>query len=206
MKQLKYVRGPFVNNVYVLVGDDDAAVVVDPGLECDDVIEDLARRGLKIELLLNTHGHVDHAAGNAPFQARFGAPLLAHPADRTLREMLVEQAGWFGIDAQPTPEPDRLILGGERLVLGSHEILVLHTPGHTPGGCCFLVGDDLYSGDTLFHESVGRTDLPGGDTRQLVESIRQVLYALPDHVNVYPGHGQATTIGHERRANPFVHD
>jgi glyoxylase-like metal-dependent hydrolase (beta-lactamase superfamily II) len=205
VKHLTYVRGPFVNNVYVLVaGDGRTAAVIDPGLECDDVMEDIERRGLSIAMLLNTHGHPDHAGGNASFRARFGAPLIAHPADRPLRATVAQLAAMFGVRAEASPEPDRLIHGGETLELGGEQIRVLHTPGHTPGGCCFLVADALYSGDTLFFESIGRSDLPGGDGEQLVNAIREKLYVLPDETRVYPGHGEATTIGHEKLANPFT--
>lgn len=204
MKHLSYVRGPFVNNIYVLVTDGGAAAVVDPGLQCEDVAQDIERRGLRVELLLNTHGHPDHAGGNAYFRKRFGAPLLAHRADAPLRRTVRQLAALFGVVAEDSPEPDRYIEGGEVVELGGEPIRVLFTPGHTPGGCCFLVGEDLYSGDTLFHESIGRTDLPGGDTDQLLGSIRETLFALPDATRVWPGHGDTTTIGHERRANPFV--
>lgn len=205
MRHLTYVRGPFVNNVYVLVAEDGrSAVVIDPGMDCDDVALDLERRGLDVRLLLNTHGHPDHAAGNASFRRRFGAPLLAHAADAPLRRTLREMAALFGVRAEASPEPDTYLEHGDVLDLGGEPIRVLFTPGHTPGGVCFLAPHALFSGDTLFCESVGRTDLPGGNTEQLLASIRDVLLVLPDDTPVYPGHGEPTTIGHEKRANPFL--
>lgn len=200
-----WVAGPFVNNVYLLV--DPArreAIVVDPGLECEDILETCEREALRVTHLVNTHGHVDHTAGNALFRRRTGAPLLSPSADLPLIEAIPQQARLFGLRADPSPVPDRFLEDGDTISFGGETIRVLHTPGHTPGGICLHWGSTLLAGDTLFQGSIGRTDLWGGDYETLITSIRTRLLVLPDETDVYPGHGPATTIGRERESNPFL--
>jgi glyoxylase-like metal-dependent hydrolase (beta-lactamase superfamily II) len=199
--------GPYQENPYLVIGPSGRrAVLVDPGLESEAVLEDARRDGLEIVMILNTHAHVDHVACNAFFKRETGAPLGIHPLDRPLLERMDLQAAVMGLTVHPSPVPDFDLREGEDLDLDGVPIRVLHTPGHTPGGVCLSFGEDALVGDTLFYRSVGRTDLPGGSWPDLVSSIREKLFALPDETRCWPGHGPDTSIGQERRANPFVSD
>lgn len=202
-----YTYGPFAENTYVVVGPSGKnAMVVDPGVESEPVLDAVRARGLTVSLILNTHGHLDHVAANAHFKRETGAPLAIHAADLPLLRNVRLQAQLYGLDAEDSPEPDVLLEEGVPLEFDGTRFDVIHTPGHTPGGVCLLRGSQLIVGDTLFRGSVGRTDLPGGDTATLVHSIREKLFRLPDETHCYPGHEAETTIGRERRANPFVGD
>jgi glyoxylase-like metal-dependent hydrolase (beta-lactamase superfamily II) len=181
-------------------------MVVDPGLETEPVLDALQERGLDVELILNTHGHLDHVANNAFFKRATGAPLAIHPADLPYLRAVARQASLYGLTAEDSPDPDLLLEEGASLPFDGTSFDVLHTPGHTPGGVCVRRGGQMLVGDTLFRGSVGRTDLPGGDWEALVGSIRSKLFVLPDDVLCYPGHEGETTIGRERRGNPFVGD
>lgn len=204
---LRFTVGPFEENPYLLVGPSGRrAAVVDPGLGSEVVLDAATRRGLSIELIVNTHGHLDHAAGNRYFKEKTGAPIAIHPADVPFIRSLAAQGAMYGIPAEDSPEPDLALAEGTPLRFDGIEIAVIHTPGHTPGGVCLGFDDRLIVGDTLFRGSVGRTDLPGGDWETLVDSIRRKLFARPDSTVCYPGHGPETTIGFERRSNPFVSD
>ena len=202
-----YTYGPFAENTYAVVGPSGrSAMVVDPGLEAEPVLDDLRRRGLTVGLILNTHGHLDHVACNAFFKRETGAPLAIHPADLPYLAAVRAQASLYGLDAEDSPEPDTLLAEGTPLVFDGTTFDVLHTPGHTPGGVCLRLEDQMLVGDTLFRGSVGRTDLPGGDWNTLVASIRTKIFSLPDTVRCYPGHEAETTVGRERATNPFVGD
>lgn len=200
------VAGPFMENAYV-VGDSDSgeALVIDPGGEVERLAALVARRGLKVTAVLATHGHIDHVAAAGEARTRFGAPFAIHSADRGLLSHLGMQALMFGLGAPEDPTVDRWLEDGEVLSLGAQQVEVLHTPGHSPGGVCFRVGTVIFTGDTLFAGSVGRTDLPGGDGRILLGSIRERLLRPEwDEWAFYPGHGPGGTLGHERRMNPYV--
>jgi hydroxyacylglutathione hydrolase len=204
---LRYTYGPFAENTYVVVGPSGRrAMLVDPGLETEPLLDALRERGLDVELILNTHGHLDHVANNAFFKRATGAPLAIHPADLPYLRAVARQASLYGLTAEDSPDPDLLLEEGAPLAFDGTSFDVLHTPGHTPGGVCLRREGQLLVGDTLFRGSVGRTDLPGGDWEALVGSIRSKLFVLPDDVLCYPGHEGETTIGRERRANPFVGD
>lgn len=204
---LRFTCGPFAENTYVVVGRSGRrAMVVDPGLESEPVLDAIRERGLTCDLIVNTHGHLDHVAGNAYFKRETGAPLAIHPADAPLLRNVRAHASMFGLRAEDSPPPDLRLAEGEPLEFDGVVFDVLHTPGHTPGGVCLRSGDLMLVGDTLFRGSVGRTDLPGGDWETLVASIRGKLFLLPDDVRCYPGHEGETTIGLERRTNPFVGD
>ena len=204
---LRFTYGPFAENTYVVIGRSGReAMIVDPGVDAEPVLEEVAARGLTVTLLLNTHGHLDHVAGNAAFKRATGAPLAIHPDDLPMLRLLPAQGALYGLDIEASPEPDLLLAEGEPLIFDGDAFDVLHTPGHTPGGICLRLRDQMIVGDTLFQGSVGRTDLPGGDWDTLVRSIRGKLFALPDAVRCYPGHEGETTIGRERRDNPFVGD
>lgn len=185
-----------------------AAIVIDPGGEADRILARVAALGCRVTTIVHTHGHIDHVGAAAELRDATGARCAIHTGDRFLLDALAEQASWIGLPTPRTPPVDRELRDDDAVDAGAVRLQVLHTPGHTPGSLSF-VGDDgrgplVCSGDTLFWRSVGRTDLPGGDTSTLIASIRRRLYALPDDARVIPGHGPATTIGAEKRQNQFV--
>jgi glyoxylase-like metal-dependent hydrolase (beta-lactamase superfamily II) len=203
---------PFHKNGFVIACDRTReAVVVDPGDEVEELVRIVERGRLSVGHILLTHAHVDHVSGAARAKAAFDAPVHLHRADLFLYEDAVQHGLLFGIEIDPPPPVDRFYdPGAPPILFGDHEVLVHHTPGHCPGGVCLQVGDvgkpgkTLVVGDTLFAGSIGRTDLPGGDYATLIRSITGVLFAFGDDAQVYPGHGPATTIGRERRTNPFL--
>ncbi len=198
-------NGAFVENCY-LVGDPASgeAAIVDPGEEVDLFVARLKHEGWNLRAVWLTHAHVDHVAGVAALRRRLAAPIFLHPADRALYDGLPRQAAMFGLDATPPPPPDAELADGATVSVGSCAFTVVHTPGHTPGGVCLVGHGIAFVGDTLFAGSIGRTDLPGGDVKALLASVHERLFTLPDETVVYAGHGPATTIGAEKRDNPFV--
>jgi len=200
-----FMVGPLQSNSYLLADEvTREAALFDPGMESEPVADVLARERLTVTAIINTHGHFDHVFGNAYFKAKTGAPLLMHRADLDLVKRLEEQSLYFGFRATPSPPPDRFLEEGDEVRVGGIRLRVLHTPGHSPGGICLVTDGTAFVGDTLFAGSIGRTDLPGGSAETLLTSIREKLLTLPDDTVIYPGHGPATTIGHERRHNPFL--
>jgi glyoxylase-like metal-dependent hydrolase (beta-lactamase superfamily II) len=197
--------GPFANNIYVVT---DAATretaILDVGFEPGKVIELVRREKLLVRWLLATHAHYDHVAAMLPVQQAVGGVFALHPGDRPLLERVELQGSMFGLPPVEVPEVGHDLVPGERVPLGEQYIDVLFTPGHAPGHVTFKHGSTLWSGDVLFAGSVGRTDLPGASWDQLERSIRDVLFPLGDEMKVLPGHGPATTIGAERKSNPFV--
>ncbi|HXE79816.1 MAG TPA: MBL fold metallo-hydrolase [Vicinamibacterales bacterium] len=208
---LTATAAPFYKNAF-LVGCDRTrrAVLIDPGDEVEDLIRASREHQLEVERILLTHAHLDHITGVGRAKEVFGAPIYLHAADVPLYDAVVEQGRMFGLNVAPQPPVDRYYEPGGVLRFGDYEVRVHHTPGHSPGGVCLQVGPhgqpalDLFVGDTLFAGSIGRTDLPGGDHTVLIQSIRNVLFAFGDEARVYPGHGAPTTIGRERRTNPFL--
>jgi len=200
-----FTLGPLDNNSY-LVWDPAGreAVVVDPGMGSEVLDGEIASLGLEVKAVLNTHGHFDHIYRNAHFTRAYGCPYLLSEADLPLVHGMSEHAALFGFDADPCPEPGGFLVEGQEFPLGSSALKVLHTPGHSPGGLCFAAGGFVITGDTLFAQSIGRTDLPGGSYDLLVASIREKLFVLPDATQVLPGHGPSSSIGYEKRHNPFV--
>lgn len=202
---LRFPLGPFQANAYLLVGPSGTrAVLIDPGLEAEVVLDALRSRSLRVDWILNTHGHLDHTAGNAAAKRATGAPLAIHREDVPWLSHLQAQGVAFGIPVENSPEADVVLEDGQKLPFDGVEIEVLHTPGHSRGSVCFRVGDLLLAGDTLFRGSVGRTDLPGGSWETLLRSIRERLFTLPESLACWPGHGPETTLGEERRTNPFL--
>jgi hydroxyacylglutathione hydrolase len=182
------------------------AIVVDPGDEIADILARLARHHLTLKQIVVTHAHIDHIGGAAQLKRVTGAPVLFHQADLPILDMLEMQAGWLGI---PTPEKvtlDQSASDGLATGIPGLEAEVIHTPGHTPGSICLLFPKQelLLAGDTLFAGSVGRTDLPGGDTQTLLHSIHTRVLLLPERTLVVPGHGEETTLGQERETNPYL--
>jgi hydroxyacylglutathione hydrolase len=195
-------------NCYVL-GDEttEEAVVIDPGDEIERVQEVLSRHRLTPKYLVATHAHIDHVGGLEKLARASGAAVLMHKADLPLYQSLAAQAAWLGVRPPGTVEIDRFLREGDTLRWGSRALEVLHTPGHSPGSLAlYLPGDEprLFSGDTLFQSSIGRTDLWGGSYEEILKSIASKLLVLEDLTPVFPGHGPATTIAAERRFNPFL--
>lgn len=180
-------------------------VVIDPGGHPDRILAEVQRQGLEIKYILDTHAHFDHTDANGALVEATGAPLAIHPLDLPILEA-AGGAALFGISAESSPPPDLELQDGDELIVGQLRFQVLHTPGHTPGHVCFYEAKEgvLFDGDVLFYRGVGRADLPGGNWEQLLDSIQRVLFALPDETVVYSGHGQATTIGDEKRLNPWL--
>jgi glyoxylase-like metal-dependent hydrolase (beta-lactamase superfamily II) len=202
---------PFFKNGY-LVWDDTTrdGVLIDPGDEVDDLLAVATRQQVNVRDILLTHAHLDHVTGVGRAKSVLGVPVWLHKDDLFLYDRVVEQGRMFGIAVDKQPSVDRFYEAGKPLGFGSQVVDILHTPGHCPGGVCLAIGPsgsterELFVGDTLFAGSIGRTDLPGGDYDVLIATIRTVLFAFPDHTIVHSGHGPDTTIGHERRTNPFL--
>ena len=205
MRIIAIENGPFLENCYLVSEPNSTdAVIVDPGDEPEQFLAAAESEGLTIGAIWLTHAHIDHVTGVAAIKEATGAPIYLHPADRPLYDNLPEQARWFGLELAPPPPPDHALHHGDELVLGSTRVAVRHAPGHSPGSVCFVGPDFVIGGDVLFQGSIGRTDLPGGSYERLIQSITEELLVLPDATVVYPGHGPETTIGRERRTNPFL--
>jgi glyoxylase-like metal-dependent hydrolase (beta-lactamase superfamily II) len=205
---------PFFKNGYILACERTReAVFIDPGDEVEALLAFVDREKLAVRHILLTHAHVDHVSGVARAKRALGAPIHLHRADLPLYDNAVKQGALFGLTIEPPPPPDRFYDGQGPITFGDYVVTVHHTPGHAPGGVCLAVSGndtaaapDLFVGDTLFAGSIGRTDLPGGNYDTLMRAITRVLFSFPDACAVYSGHGPETTIGEERRTNPFVQE
>jgi glyoxylase-like metal-dependent hydrolase (beta-lactamase superfamily II) len=196
-------NGQFAENCYLLVTRKQAALI-DPGEEWERFLGEIVKRGSRLVAIWLTHAHLDHILGVGEVQKATGAPIWLHPADRPLYDDLPTQSMWLGFRSPPAPPPQHELAHGQVLSLGDYRFSVRHTPGHSPGSVSFVGSDVVFTGDALFSGSIGRSDLPGGDHATLIESIRRELLSLPDPTRVLSGHGPATTIGAERRSNPFL--
>jgi glyoxylase-like metal-dependent hydrolase (beta-lactamase superfamily II) len=197
---------PFESNCWILgCSETEEAVVIDPG-DAAGILQTLKTHQFTVKYLIHTHGHIDHVSATAAIQRQTGAPVLLHEADQILLDNLTLQGTMFGLTAPPAPTVDKYICEGDEINWGQHTLSVIDTPGHSPGGVCLnLEGEKiLFAGDTLFQDSIGRTDLWGGDSEQLLDSIQEKLWRLDDDTIVCPGHGPRTTIGREKRENPFL--
>jgi hydroxyacylglutathione hydrolase len=200
------IVGPLSVNCFVLgCQDTREGIVVDAGGDADRILSAVERLGLKIGHLINTHGHFDHIGANRLVLEKTGARLMIHQADAAMLGQASKVGKAYGMAAEDSPQPDEFLVDGMVFTFGNCSLKVLHTPGHTQGGCCLYFEKEkkVITGDTLFADSIGRTDLPGGSHEQLLDSIRTKLFTLPDDVTAFPGHGPETTIGHEKRTNPY---
>ena len=179
-------------------------MVIDPGDDAADILKIVNDKGLKVKYIVNTHAHFDHVGANKAVKEATGAELLLHQEDDALLGSTSSQAKMFGMTAPTSPRADRFIKQGDVIKAGEVALRVLHTPGHSSGGICLLEQGIVFTGDSLFAGSIGRTDLFGGDLMTLINSIKSNLLTLPDDTRVLPGHGPASTIGDEKRENPFL--
>ena len=211
MKTAVAAAPPFMKNGFVVSCEETReAILIDPGDEVRALLDYVRREQLEVKAVLLTHAHLDHITGVGAAKQTLNVPVWLHREDLFLYDGAAEQAAMFGLRVDPLPPVDRFYEAGEPFRFGRYTVDVHHTPGHCPGGVCLAIGrageDDreLFVGDTLFAGSIGRTDLPGGDYPTLIRSIREVLFAFPDETVVHSGHGPDTTIGEERRTNPFL--
>lgn len=191
-------------NCYIL-GDEQTreAVVIDPGGDTPVLVRSLEARRLKPVAILATHGHFDHVEGLAALKRATGAPIHVHRGDLPLIQGMTGQGLLFGVRVEAAPPPDAFLEDGDTVRFGGHSLQVLHTPGHSPGSVSYLMDKMVFVGDLLFAGSIGRTDLQGGDYDTLLRSVRTKIFSLPEDTIVYPGHGPATSVGTEKRTNPF---
>lgn len=205
-----FTFSPIQENTYVLYNEDKKAIVIDPGCyfpaEQEQLLQFIESTGLEVVQLLNTHCHLDHVFGNKWVYDTFKTPLCIHPDEEPMLKMAPLSGEKWGLPFENYNGPIQYLHSGDTILLGNDALKVIFAPGHSPASICFYSEFEgfLIGGDVLFRESIGRTDLPGGNHEQLLNSIKEQLFALPNDVKVYPGHGLATTIGHEKRHNPFL--
>ncbi len=202
------VVGPLQCNCVLLACEKTLeAVLIDPGDEASKILAMVEAKGVKVKYLLHTHAHFDHIGATGAVRETLGAQPCLHAEDDDLYRNLILQGKLFGMQFESAPPIEKYFVDGEELEFGEQKLSVIHTPGHSPGSVCFQLkggGESVFSGDTLFRQSVGRSDLWGGDGRLLVNSIRERLFTLQDDTEVFPGHGPKTSIGFERHHNPFL--
>lgn len=205
MKLEHLLVGPLQSNCFIL-GDEKTgeAVVIDPGGDGALITDRIKSRPWNVIAILVTHAHFDHVGANADIVEATGAPLMVPRPCVALLDQAAEQAGMYGLEVKPSPRPDRLLDDGDTVTVGGETIEVISTPGHSPGGVTFRTSIGIFPGDALFAGSIGRTDFPGSDFSTLIRSIKERILVLPDDTHVYPGHGPETTVGRERRHNPFL--
>ncbi len=197
--------GPIMANCYILGCEETKeAAVIDPGDEADRILTALAKEKLTVKVIINTHGHFDHVGANRKMKDVTGAPILIHAGDEPMLDQLSSAAASFGLSSENSPPPDKTLNDGDTVSFGKITLSVLHTPGHSPGGISLHTGDHVFVGDLLFSGSIGRTDLPGGDYNTLVKSVHEKIFPLGDSVTVHSGHGPDTSVGREKKSNPFV--
>jgi hydroxyacylglutathione hydrolase len=201
----KFTIGPFaVNNYLVHAGGSKQAILIDAGDDPDAILQKISPLGLELVYVVNTHGHGDHISGNNKIFNATGAKLLIHKLDEPfLTNPELNLSVFFGIELF-SPPADRLLRDGDKISVENLEFKVIHTPGHTPGHISLVYQNHAFVGDVIFRGSIGRTDLPQASNQQLIRSIRDKIYSLPDVTILYPGHGPNTTVGEEKQNNPFV--
>lgn len=199
MKIKRIPAGIYAANCYIIIDDETKdAVVMDPGGEADDLIKAVKDEGAKVKYILLTHGHADHTGAVVKLKEEFKAPLCINEEDY---KMAIKGKEMYG---SINGKIDKYINQGDVFKVGNMKIECIHTPGHTPGGVCFLIEDCIFTGDTLFAGSIGRTDFPGGDFESIIKSIREKLMILDNEIKVFPGHGLQSSIGQEKAHNPFL--
>jgi hydroxyacylglutathione hydrolase len=202
---IRLIVGPLQVNCFILADEKTKeAVVIDPGDDAADILRIIRDKNFKIRYIVNTHGHFDHIGANRAIKETTGAELLIHEGDAPVLASADRHSKSFGMGPVSSPPADRYVKHGDMITAGEISLKVLHTPGHSPGGICLLGEGMVFTGDALFAGSIGRTDLPGGNLTTLLDSIRTNLMNLPDDTKVFSGHGPASTIGDERRENPFL--
>lgn len=207
MQILTFEDGPFLQNTYaVMSSDGTSALLIDAGAGTGRALDAIEAEGRTVRAILLTHAHLDHIDGLAEAKRRTDAPVYLHPSDRVLFDAAPAQAQMFGVPFEKAPPPDREIVPGEDLTFGGDSFEVRFAPGHAPGHVIFIAQHEpvAFVGDVIFAGSIGRTDLPGGDLRTLMSSIREQVLTLPDKVRLLPGHGPETQVDHERNHNPFL--
>ncbi|RPH28692.1 MAG: MBL fold metallo-hydrolase [Bacteroidales bacterium] len=206
----KLILNPFQENTYIVYDQTGEALIIDPGCfaqsEIDEVKWFVDSNGLTVKQIILTHGHIDHILGVDSLRDLYKVKCLAHDNDLPLIEASPKLGQMYGLTFDKAPKIDAFIKDGDRIPIGESIIEVIHTPGHSMGGVCFFLRNEkiLFTGDTLFNGSIGRTDLPGGNFEVLIASISQKIIPLGEGVTVYPGHGNSTTIGFEKQNNPFL--
>lgn len=207
-----FTFNPFYENTYVIYDETGESVIVDPGnyskTEDRELEEFISKHNLQPKYLINTHCHIDHVLGNKFVTDTYKVPLLMHKGEVPVLENVIIYAPSMGINYKGSPEPEIFVDEGDVVEFGNTRLEVLFTPGHSPASVCFYNAKDQFiiGGDVLFYDSIGRTDLPGGDYKTLINSIKNKLMVLPDNIKVYPGHMQSTTIGREKKVNPYLQD
>jgi hydroxyacylglutathione hydrolase len=206
VKTLAFTGGPFAQNCYLAICESGDAVAIDPGAAAPRMVASLLEERAELGAILLTHAHLDHVEGVARLMRHKAVPIWLHPADRLLYDAAASQAAAFGVQIEAPPPPDNLFAHGQTHRFGACSFEVRHTPGHSPGHVILYSepAGIAFVGDVIFSGSIGRTDLPGGDFRQLMRSIREQVLSLPDETRLFSGHGPETTVGHERRGNPFL--
>jgi glyoxylase-like metal-dependent hydrolase (beta-lactamase superfamily II) len=199
------VVGPIQVNCFIITcPTTTASAIIDPGGDAERILNLCQSKKINLTKILLTHGHFDHIGAVHAVKAATGADIFMHKADEFLIEAAPMQAAAFGMPAPKTFSVDTFLQDGDDISIGDLKASVIETPGHSPGCVCFHFEHDLFAGDTLFYGGIGRTDLPGGNYNQILNSIKTKLFVLPDDLKVYCGHGPATTIGREKQYNPFV--
>jgi len=199
------VVGPLMANCFICgCSKTKEAIVIDPGGDANMILHSLADSELKVKYIINTHGHFDHVSANGKMKDATGADILIHSLDAPMLEKLSSNAALFGVSVENSPPCDQTLEEGDTVSFGDITLKVVHTPGHTPGGISLYTSGIVFVGDTLFAGSIGRTDFPGGDFDTLITSIKTKLFNMEDDVRVLSGHGPETSIGKEKRHNPFV--
>lgn len=205
-----FVFNPFQENTYVLFDETKECIIIDPGcyedFEKQEIAAFISTNQLKPVKLLNTHCHIDHILGNNFISGKYNLKLEIHKSDLPVLRSAPIVGPMYGINVEPSPDPEIFLKEGDKVKFGSSEVEILFTPGHSPGSIAFYNKDENFavSGDVLFQQSIGRTDLPGGDFNTLIKSIKEKLFLLDDKMNIFPGHGHQTTIGFEKKHNPFL--
>ena len=191
------------NNYLVICEDTNDAVLIDAGGDYEATMQEVKNSNANLKYIFHTHGHLDHISGDVELKTKAGIRVFIHEGDQPLVNKFKDQLMMFGLPDMEIPVIDEHVEDGQILEVGKLKFKVIHTPGHSPGSVCYLVDDVLFSGDTLFKDSVGRTDLFGGSYEQIGDSIVNKLFTLDENIKVYPGHGSPTSIGHEKENNPF---